>query len=394
MNCLVFHNSYKLTGGEDSVVCAEQQLLIFFGHQCCEVNKRNAGISGYFLRIKTALSVSYSSAGKASAKLAVLENRPDIVHVHNFFPIFTPSIYEAFIELGVPVIQTLHNYRTICPGALLMREGQVCEKCVIGTPYQAVLHRCYRNSRLGTLAVARMVDYHRKRNTWATKVDHFIALTEFAKAKFIEAGFPEHKIAVKPNFYSGKGVERHAEKGQCRTGALFVGRVSPEKGIRTLVKAWAQVATALRVVGDGPLLDEIQHCGFDNLNCLGQLSAEQVSAEMTKASFLVMPSEWYEGFPMVLVEAFAHGLPVIASRLGGMAEIVKDGVTGLHFEPGNAEDLAAKVRWMNDHPEECRQMGYNARREFEAKYTPERNYEMLMKIYQEAIDEKKKSRQS
>ena len=140
------------------------------------------------------------------------------------------------------------------------------------------------------------------------------------------------------------------------------------------------------------MLEEVETCGLDNLNCLGQLNADQVSTEMTNAAFLVMPSECYEGFPMVLVEAFAHGLPVIASRLGGMAEIVEDGITGLHFEPGNAEDLAAKVRWMTDHPEECRQMGYNARREFEAKYTAERNYEMLMKIYQDAIDEKKPSR--
>ncbi|MEJ2200036.1 MAG: glycosyltransferase, partial [Desulfuromonadaceae bacterium] len=215
-----------------------------------------------------------------------------------------------------------------------------------------------------------------------------------AKSRFVAAGFSARKIAVKPNFYAEKKGSAHSRDFGNRSGALYVGRLSAEKGIRTLLRAWSELTVPLWVAGGGPLLDEVQHCETETLHCLGQLGADQVATEMSRAVFLVLPSECYENFPLTLAEAFAHGLPVIASRLGAMAEIVEDGVTGLHFEPGDAADLAAKVRWLNDHPEECRQMGCNARREFEAKYTPERNYDMLLKIYQEAIDEHQKRRQS
>jgi glycosyltransferase involved in cell wall biosynthesis len=389
---LQVHNKYQQHGGEDGVLLAERLLLESRGCQLSQFVRANDGISSIVSRLQAGLRVVSSKSSQKELGDVLSVSEVTVAHVHNFFPILTPSIYNACIEKKVPIVQTLHNYRTVCPGALLMRDGHICEKCLTSSPYYAVLHGCYRNSRFGSLAVARMVDYHRKHNTWGTKVDRFIALTEFGKKKFVEAGFPEHKIAVKPNFYSGKGVEHGVNAIQRRSGALFVGRISSEKGIRTLIKAWGQASAPLRIVGGGPVLEDAQSCGIESLSCLGPLDSDQVSDEMKKASFLIMPSECYEGFPIVLAEAFAHGIPVIASRLGAMAEIVEDGVTGLHFEPGNAEDLAAKVRWMSEHPDECRQMGYNARREFEAKYTPERNYEMLMKIYQEAIDEKKKSR--
>lgn len=393
MKITQIHNKYKKLGGEDLIFCCENKLLKFYKNEIFEIIIYNATIDNKFKILSAACGAAYSDANRKLIRNKISENLPDIVHIHNFFPLLTPSVYDACIDHNVPVVQTLHNYRTICPGALLMRDGQVCELCIKGSPYQAVLHRCYRNSIPGSWAVARMVAYHRKKQTWQHKVDRFIALTQFAKNKFVEAGFPAHKIAVKPNFYSGKGISNNTEPADSRFGALFVGRISQEKGIRTLVKAWKDLTTSIRVVGDGPLLEEIQSCGRKNIISLGQLSADRVSSEMTNAAFLILSSECYENFPLTIAEAFAHGLPVVASRLGAMAEIVEDGVTGLHFEPGNAEDLAAKVRWMNNHPDERRQMGYNARREFEAKYNPERNYEMLMKIYQDAIDENKQSRQ-
>jgi len=394
MNILVLHNSYQIYGGEDSVVKYELDLLSRYGNTSILHLLENGSITGWRKAISTAFGVSHSKLGYEFSRKILAETQPDVAHIHNFFPLLSPAEYEACQGVRVPVVQTLHNYRTICPGALLMKEGQICEKCVTSNPYQAVLHGCYRNSRLGTLAVARMVDYHRRRNTWGTKVDRFIALTEFAKKKFVEAGFPEHKIAVKPNFYSGAGVANHAEASESRVGALFVGRMSQEKGIRTLLSAWRQLSIPLKMAGGGPLLDEVRNAGLNTVETFGLLPPEQVSSALSRAAFLVLPSECYENFPLTLAEAFAHGLPVVASRLGAMAEIVEDGVTGLHFELGNADDLAAKVRWMNNHPDECRQMGYNARRVFEQNYTPDRNYEMLMKIYREAIDEKKQSRQS
>jgi glycosyltransferase involved in cell wall biosynthesis len=393
MKIFQIHNYYKLSGGEDTVVALEEALLKSNGNLINGWYVHNDCIKSIASKINTLLKARYDfdKLNTLDRKLKTLQL--DLVHVHNFFPLLTPSIYDACAKNNLPIVQTLHNFRPICANALLVRNGNVCEKCLYGHVFWSILHRCYRNSMVASVAVARMISFHLKRNTWLTKVDRFIALTEFAKEKFIIAGFPAAKIAVKPNFYSGKGVPNNGN-ASIRSGVLFVGRLSQEKGVRTLLKAWNLLLPTLRVAGDGPLLPEVKKKALSNVLILGGVSHDQVSQEMSNCSFLVLPSECYENFPLTLAEAFAHGLPVIASRLGAMAEIVEDGVTGLHFEPGNADDLAAKVRWMNDHPDECRQMGYNARREFEQKYTPERNYEMLMKIYQEAIDEKKQSRQS
>ena len=233
-----------------------------------------------------------------------------------------------------------------------------------------------------------MIDTHRQQGTWATKVDRFIALTEFSKKKFVEAGFRPAKIAVKPNFV--KWTELEMPVGADRHGVLFVGRLSQEKGIETMLRAWNSLDVPLRVVGDGPSLDMVKGRAAGAIAALGKREPKQVMKEMADAAFLIMPSECYEGFPLVLVEAFAQGLPVIASRLGAMAEIVEDGVTGLHFAPGDAEDLADKVRWAAEHIDEMREMGANARRVYEEKYTPEINYRQLMAIYQAAIEENKK----
>jgi glycosyltransferase involved in cell wall biosynthesis len=236
-----------------------------------------------------------------------------------------------------------------------------------------------------------MIARHRGQGTWRTKVDRFIALTEFAKTKFVKAGFPANKIAVKPNFVTDT---RARDAGMGRDGALFVGRLSPEKGIGTLLTAWRDLAVPLRVAGSGPLSVMMRDAPSPNIAALGNLTRDAVSEEMTRAAFLVMPSEWYEGFPMTLVEAFGRCLPVIASRLGAMAEIVEDGVTGLHFAPGDTRDLAEKVRWAVDHPEEMRHMGTNARCAYEENYSPDVNYEMLIAIYAAAIRETESSTSS
>ena len=229
-----------------------------------------------------------------------------------------------------------------------------------------------------------MIARHRGRGTWRTKVDRFIALTEFARTKFVEAGFPRDKIAVKPNFVEDGGTR--VPEGS-RSGALFVGRLSPEKGIGTLLAAWRGLDVPLRIAGDGPLLSMVRGANPPNVAPLGGLPPEAVSQEMTRAAFLAMPSEWYETFGLVIVEAFCQGLPVIASRLGAMAEIVEDGVTGLHFTPGDAQDLAAKIRWASDHPEEMLEMGRTARRIYEQKYTPKVNYDQLIAVYENAIQQ-------
>ena len=385
MRILQVHNTYQQPGGEDAVVANEGALLTGKGHEVRLWSVSNDGIEGAWAKLRTAWQVPYSHRARRQLGRVIADFGPDVVHVHNFFPLLTPSIYEACRDAGVAVVQTLHNYRTICAGALLLRDGRPCEDCIGASPYRGALHGCYRGSRLGSLAVARMIARHREQGTWRTKVDRFIALTEFAKAKFVEAGFPADKIAVKPNFAADTGAR--TSEGD-RHGALFVGRLSPEKGIGTLLAAWRGLDVPLRIAGDGPLLNMVRDANSPNVAPLGGLPPEAVSREMARAAFLVMPSQWYEGFPMTLAEAFCQGLPVIASRLGAMAEIVEDGVTGLHFAPGDARDLAAKVRWAADHPEEMLEMGANARHAYEEKFSPDINYEILFSIYQAAIREK------
>jgi glycosyltransferase involved in cell wall biosynthesis len=379
---LFIHNCYQQAGGEDNVVEAEISLLRSYGHdvELWSVDNKNlpASLAG---KIKTAFTTSYSATSRLIARDWLRSFKPDVVHVHNFFPQISPSIYDACLDEGVPAVQTLHNYRLICPGAMLMRQGKICEQCISGSPYQAALYGCYRGSIPGSLVVAHMVDQHRKQGTWQHKVSRFIALTDFAKSKFVEAGFPADKIAVKANFLHDPLTESSYCNREKPGFALFVGRISEEKGINTLLQAWSAMddKLLLTVAGAGPL--EALLPGNSNILALGRQTAAQVSDLMRQAAFLVLPSEWYEGFPLVLVEAFAHGLPVLASRLGSMADIIRDGETGLLFTPGDACDLACKVKWLLENPLRTQELGNNARRTFLERYTAARNYTELMAIY-------------
>ncbi|MCZ6862804.1 MAG: glycosyltransferase, partial [Alphaproteobacteria bacterium] len=287
MRILQIHNAYQQAGGEDAVVANEGALLSANGHDVRLWSVDNAAITGPWAKVRTAWQVPYSHAARRRLGRVIADFGPDVAHVHNFFPLLTPSVYDACRDAGVPVVQTLHNYRTVCAGALLLRNGRPCEDCIGGSPYQGALHGCYRGSRLGSLAVAHMIARHRRQGTWRTKVGRFIALTEFAKAKFVEAGFPAEKIAVKPNFVEDRGPQ---EAETARHGALFVGRLSPEKGIGTVLTAWRDLDVPLRIGGDGPLMSMAQSTASRNVVPLGNLLPEAVNQEMARAAFLVMPS--------------------------------------------------------------------------------------------------------
>lgn len=383
MKILIAHNTYRHAGGEETVVDAERALLASHGHDVGLFSASNHTVTGLASRIGTAIRAPYSARSRDALARHLEKDRPDLVHVHNFFPLLTPAIYDACRTLGVPVVQTLHNYRLICPTATLMRGGKVCELCVTGSAYQSVLHGCYRGSRPGTLAVARLVEYHRRHGTWGSKVDRYIALTDFAKGRFVAGGFPADRIAVKPNFAADTAPpDSDAERG----GALFVGRLSPEKGPATLVEACRDVDMPVRIAGDGPLSESLRAAAPATVSFAGRLTPDAIAEEMRRAAFLVVPSQCYEGFPMAIAEAFAAGLPVFASRLGSLAEIIEDGVNGLLFAPGDTADLAAKLRWAGDHPDELRRMGVTARQHYEERYTPEVNYAMLESIYRQVTD--------
>jgi glycosyltransferase involved in cell wall biosynthesis len=383
LRVLTVHNRYQLAGGEDAVVAGELALLEQNGCDARLWSVSNDEIDGTWSKIKAAVEAPYSRRARNQLALIIAEFAPTVVHVHNFFPLLSPSVYDACRAAGVAVVQTLHNYRTICPGALLVRDGHSCEDCIGGSPYRAALHGCYRGSRVGSWAVARTVNIHRRKGTWSRKVDRFIALSAFAKSKFVAAGFPADRIVVKPNF----AEDRPVNGSPARAGGLFVGRLSPEKGIDTMLRAWSGVDVPLRVVGDGPLRGKVDNEARPGLVRLGWRSPAEVAEEMARSSFLILPSVSPENFPIVIAEAFCQGLPVIASRIGALAEIIEEGTTGLLFSPGDPVDLAAKVRWASGHPEAIREMGANARRTYEEKYSPAVSFRQLTRIYEAAIEQ-------
>ena len=384
MKVLVVHNSYQQYGGEDSVVRMESELLALRGDSVHFYCVSNDCISSFFKKLLSAIGATFSFGSYWSIRRLIRKLKPDVVHVHNFFPLISPSVFYACRAERAPVVFTLHNYRIVCPTALLMRDGVVTERSLHEGPWWALKYKVYRGSLVGTFFLCLMIWLHQRLGTWRDRVDRFIVLSQFAKERFVLAGLPLDRLVVKPNFVD---IPRPVERD--RSGLLFVGRLSPEKGVEVLMSAAIFARgegnmnlDAVDIVGDGPLEEQVRQSG---LSWLGALPGDQVKERMQSARALLLPSIWYEGFPMVLVEAYACGLPVIASRRGAMAELVDDGVTGLLFEAGDAGDLAQKMRWATDHPEEMGKMGLAARERYEAKYTKEINYVQLMAVYEDAI---------
>ncbi len=364
------------------MVKAEAALLRQAGHEVSFYRRDNDEIKS-MSPAALAAGTLWSRRTTRDIQVLLSHDQPDLIHVHNTFPLISPTLYWAAGRAGVPVVQTLHNFRLMCLNALFLRAGQVCEDCMGRLPWRGVVRACYRGSRPASAALAGMLALHRGIGTYRNKVARYIALNEFCRSKFIAGGLPAERVVVKPNF-----VDFEVLNPAPRAGLLFVGRLSVEKGIVTLAAAIRLLPDAgLRVVGEGPQAGLFD--GIAGVMRLGSQPGEAVRSEMSRALALVVPSICYENFPRTIVEAFSSGLPVIASRIGSLANIVRDGETGLLFAHGDAHDLAEKMIWASNHPHEMRRMGVAARQEYERLYTPERNYQMLMDIYRDAIAETK-----
>ncbi|MDX2307191.1 MAG: glycosyltransferase family 4 protein [Hyphomicrobium sp.] len=379
---LIVHNRYQQPGGEDAVVSNESVLLAGHGHDVRMHVVSNDEIKGFGDKVSALRHCAYSIGSRNSLAERLASEKPDIVHVHNVFPLLTPSVYDACRAHRVPVVQTLHNYRIMCANGLLMRNGSPCRVCVDGTPYQGALHACYRGSYVGSAAVAHMIDRHRREGTWLAKVDRYIALSNFSRAEFVAAGLPKELVSVKGNVVFDPGPV----EARIRRGGLFVGRLSEEKGVRDLIRAWNGLNVPLTIAGDGPLMSEVRAHASSNIRVLGRVDKSAINREMRRAAFLILPSTCFENFPVSVAEAFASGLPAVVARIGALADIVKDHETGLHFEPGDAEALRAAVRWADGHPAQMAEMGRVARATYERELCPEVNYRQLKAIYDAALD--------
>ncbi|KAM3091936.1 glycosyltransferase [Phormidesmis sp. 146-12] len=394
MRILQLHNRYQIVGGEEGVVQAEKALLSDRGHTVELLEVSNDEIVGAWSKAIAAVSAVYSQTSKLKVREAIAQFRPDVVHVHNFFPLLSPSVYDACRDQKIPVVQTLHNYRLGCPRAMLFRDNQICEDCLgKPIPLAGIVHGCYRGSRSQSAVVTAMVSWHRLRGTWQERVNAYITLTQFQKEKLTQAGLPIAKIHVKSNFvFAPEGIS--FSNPADHHSALFVGRLAEEKGVAVLIDAYVQNALTLplKIVGEGPLREvlqqQVKEAGLeDTITFLGRQDKATVLQLMQQARFLVFPSIWYEGFPLTIAEAFSCGLPVIVPKLGSMAEIVEDGQTGLQFAPRDAADLATKMKWAEQHPAAIAQMSKQARLTYETKYTPEANFDQLMKIYHQVLND-------
>lgn len=385
MRVLLAHNRYAHRGGEDTVFDQERALLRSRGHEVHEYVRENRHIDPS-QRATLGLSTVWSSEAHAAIKALIERTRPDVLHVHNTLPLISPAVYYAAADCGVPVVQTLHNYRLLCANGMLLRASQVCEDCVgHAVGWSAVRHGCYRGHRAATAAVVGAMALHRAVGTWRRKVARYIALCEFARNKLLQAGLPPERVVVRPNFARDDFAGRDLLHNE-RDGALFLGRLSVEKGVNVMAEAWrAGLDVPLTVMGAGDLEPALrQALGAGPHRMLGFVDDDLRADGLQRAAFVVMPSLVYEGFPMVVAEAYSAGTPIIASRLGALAELVDDGVTGLHVDPGDPVDLAAKVRWAHAHPEAMRAMGRRAREVYLQRYTADVSYRRLIEIYDEA----------
>lgn len=400
MKILLVHNYYgsSAPSGENVVFESEKRLLIENGetvvtHTTSSDGLRKAGALGSLVG---GLVTPWNPVALADVRRTLRSEAPDIMHVHNTFPTLSPAIFYAAREVQTATVLTLHNYRLFCSAGIPMRHGRPCTECMTRkSVIPALKYGCYRNSRVATLPLAFSIELHRSLHTWSREVDAFITLTEFQRGLVIDAGLPAEKVHVKPNVTSP--VVAPVPWPQREEKAIFVGRVSTEKGVHILLESWrlwGSSAPRLEIVGDGPDLAQLRYWAkqhlYDTVTFAGQLTCADAQSRLASAKLLILPSLWFEGFPMVLLEALARGVPVMASRLGAMPCLISEGMEGALFNPGDSNDLCRVVKSVWGKSGQLEAMAMTARRSFECRYGSAETYKTLMQIYGMAAAERAK----
>ena len=385
MNVLLAHNFYKFFAGEDSIALREKGLLESNGENVYFYSKDNTETDNYglFEKINFFKQTVFSQTTKQEIKGLIEDFKPHVAYTHNIFPLISPSIIHTLHSQSIPCVQNVQDFRWLCPNGVFYINDKICEKCKKGAFWNSVRHKCFRDSFLLSGLYATTICTNRLAGVFK-KIDAFLCTTEFNKQKLMEAGIEEKRLFIKPNFLDITDIKPSFGNGN---HIIFLGRLSPEKGLWTLVKAFEKMKDfLLRIVGTGPLEQVlkkyIQEQQINNIVIDGFKQGKEKTEILKNSLFMVFPSEWYEHFPIVLLEAFAFGKPVVASNIGNMPLIVENNKSGLHFKAGNVNDLVEKIRTLAQNPSDIVRMGQYARNKVEMEYTPEINYKILKSIFQ------------
>lgn len=383
MKVCVIHNAYEKFSGEERVVAQIGELLTAHGHELIGISRSSADIDRIrFGKIRALLSGIYNPFSRQTIFRVLKEQNPDIVHIHNLYPFFSPAILPICRQAGKPVVMTVHNYRLICPSGLFYSHGAVCERCRGGREIFCVLRNC-ENSRMKSVGYALRNYMARIRHYYLDNVTVFACLTDFQRRILVAEGFPKERTVVIPNMTDGQALGSDGSDGKY---VGFVGRISQEKGVDLLMAAARRMpAIQFKAAGAYARMPALVACSPTNFQFLGPIAHSETAAFMANARVIVLCSRWYEGFPMTLVEAMIQGTPVVCPTIGGLADIVDDGVTGLLFEPGSVDDLSRKIQRLWGDPSLCRQMGNAAREKALREYSSEHYYERLICVYRKAV---------
>jgi glycosyltransferase involved in cell wall biosynthesis len=397
LRILVVHNRYRSEqpSGEDNVVDQEVELLREAGHRVDRFERRSDDIADMSLPRKALvpLGVPWNPAARSALATRLRRERPDVVHVHNTFPLLSASVVDACRAAAVPVVTTLHNYTQVCPSGTLYRDGAVCTACVGKLPVPAVRHGCYRGSPVQTVPLA--LSFLANKRRWWSGVSRFLCISDAQRRTLIANGMPADLLAVKYNFVADTDLRRSG------TGEhlLYLGRLTVEKGVELLMAAWDRIAATgglgvpLVIAGAGPLADKVSQwaAGRQNVRFVGRLDAAESRAMVARSVAVVVPSRWLETFGLVVVEAMAAGVPAVVAGHGSLAELVTDGVTGLTHTPGDAAALADALGRMVRAPSS---LGLAARERYEGEFTRSVGLSNLLSHYRQVIEEDRRGAQT
>ena len=387
MKILHVHNRYRFVGGEDIMYESIVRMLRQKGHKVFTFERKSDNVQGLWGKTHAFTKGIYSRSAKKEFSAILMTEHPDIVHVHNTYPLISPSVLVASREFGVPVVMRCPNYRLICPTGLHFRNGAVCELCNGGREYWCVLKNC-RGNIFESVSYALRNVVARKWRLFQDNVTLFVPPSEFVKYSLVDASFPGEQIVVIPNMVS---IPDSAVDPCHREYIAYAGRISPEKGIDTLLAAARETRLPVRLTGDYSAMPEIINTAPPNAYFVGHLGHDQFHPFYLKARFVVVPTLCFETFGLTAAEAMSHGLPVIASKIGGLPEVVEDGVTGFLFEPGDPDELAEKMKLLWENPDLCRRMGEAGREKAIREYSEDVYYERLIAVYEKAIEVGKES---